>query len=63
MEADSCRFEEKLAFRGRGLGPWTEQESLIVEDDGMIDFAFPGGASSSRYADPEADFTSPVCRT
>lgn len=62
-DADSWRFGEKEAVLGRGFGPWTEHDSFMVgETLRRVGFAL-GGLSSSRYADPVADGTTPVCRT
>lgn len=63
MEAVSWRLGEKLAFRGKGLGPCTAHETLIVDERGMRDLAVEGGASSSRKALPLAEAIRPVCRT
>lgn len=55
---------EKGADFGSGRGPWTVQVSLSpeVESDarpGAVEFGFLE-ASSSRYADPEAEGVTPV---
>lgn len=58
---------ENGADRGRGRGPWTVQVSFSpeVECEARPDLvelrAFE--ASSSRYADPEADGVTPVFKT
>jgi len=56
--------ELKGELRGRGLGPWTVQVSLRVEDGGSSEECEPAGVVgwSSRYAEPEAEGTRPVCR-
>lgn len=62
IEADNCRFGEKLEFRGRGLGPWMAQDNLMVDVVGTND-RVDVGVSSSRYAEPAAAGTRPVCKT
>lgn len=58
---------ENGADLGSGRGPWTVQVSFNPEVDRVVK---PGvmvlgdlGASSSRYADPEAEGVTPVFRT
>lgn len=62
IEAVNCRFGEKDEFRGSGFGPCTAQDNLIVEVVGMK-FLDDEGTSSSKYAEPAAAGTTPVCRT
>lgn len=59
---------EKGADLGSGRGPWTVQVSFRpeVERDArpvLEALGFRGEASSSRYADPEAEGVTPVLRT
>ena len=53
----------KGAERGRGLGPCIEHESLREDDDGMRVGLEDGSLGISRYAEPDAEGTMPVCRT
>ncbi len=58
---------EKGADRGSGRGPWTVHVSFNpeVECEARPNFEELGAfeASSSRYAEPEADGVTPVFRT
>lgn len=58
---------EKGAFLGSGRGPWTVQVSLRPEVERearpAVEFLGVLEASSSRYADPDADGVTPVFRT
>lgn len=58
---------ENGADLGRGRGPWTVQVSFSPEVErearpGVVAFEL-FGASSSRYADPEAEGVTPVFKT
>ncbi len=62
--AANCKFGENDAALATGFGPWTEHVSLREEVDGInVLGAEDSGASSSKYAEPEAAGTSPVLRT
>jgi len=60
----STSVELNGELRGRGRGPWTVHVSLRVEEGGSRDGSEAAGvvACNSRYAEPEAEGTRPVCR-
>lgn len=62
-DAVNWRLGEKFAFRGSGLGPYTEQDNLMAEVVGTSDLDRDLEGSSSKYALPFADGSRPVCRT
>ena len=62
IDAVNCKLGENVALRGSGFGPWTAQDSLIVDDWDVKERDWGRRNSSSKYDEPEAEGMSPVCK-